>query len=134
MRDGFAVDKWLLLAVAALLALGVTMVLSTSYLYSQERFTDGTYFFRKQLIGHQRRFSGASDLFPLAFRTLPPAQLSAPRYDFAGVGLGLDSGHRRGAGWRASVVDDAGLCFSTRRDGQTGDCPVPRSFDGQESR
>ena len=50
MRDGFAVDKWLLLAVAALLALGVTMVLSTSYLYSQERFTDGTYFFRKQLI------------------------------------------------------------------------------------
>jgi len=50
MRDGFAVDKWLLLAIAALLALGVTMVLSTSYLYSQERFTDGTYFFRKQLI------------------------------------------------------------------------------------
>jgi len=50
MRDGFAVDKWLLLAVAALLALGVTMVLSTSYLYSQERFSDGTYFFRKQLI------------------------------------------------------------------------------------
>lgn len=50
MKDGFAVDKWLLVAIAALLALGVTMVLSTSYLYSQERFTDGTYFFRKQLI------------------------------------------------------------------------------------
>jgi len=50
MRDGFAVDKWLFLAVAALLAIGVTMVLSTSYLYSQERFADGTYFFRKQLI------------------------------------------------------------------------------------
>ena len=50
MRDGLAVDKWLLLAVAALLAVGVTMVLSTSYLYSQERFADGTYFFRKQLI------------------------------------------------------------------------------------
>src|SRR4029077_9956761 len=50
MRDGFAVDKWLLLAIAVLLALGVTMVLSTSYLYSQERFADGTYFFRKQLI------------------------------------------------------------------------------------
>src|SRR5215468_4524909 len=49
MRDSFAVDKWLLLAIAALLALGVTMVLSTSYLYSQERFSDGTYFFRKQL-------------------------------------------------------------------------------------
>jgi cell division protein FtsW len=50
MRDGFAVDKWLFLAVAILLAVGVTMVLSTSYLYSQERFADGTYFFRKQLL------------------------------------------------------------------------------------
>src|SRR5499425_234369 len=50
MRDGFAVDKWLLLAVAALAALGVTMVLSTSYLYAQERFGDGTYFLRKQLL------------------------------------------------------------------------------------
>ncbi|HEY7715456.1 MAG TPA: putative lipid II flippase FtsW [Candidatus Binatia bacterium] len=45
-----AVDKWMLLAVAGLLALGVTMVLSTSYLHSQERYGDGTYFFRKQLI------------------------------------------------------------------------------------
>ncbi|HEU4345801.1 MAG TPA: putative lipid II flippase FtsW [Candidatus Binatia bacterium] len=50
MRDGLAVDKWIVLAVAGLLALGITMVLSTSYLYSQERFTDGTYFFRKQLL------------------------------------------------------------------------------------
>lgn len=50
MRDGFAVDKWLLLSIAGLLAVGITMVLSTSYLYSQERFADGTYFFRKQLI------------------------------------------------------------------------------------
>ncbi|MGH7871563.1 MAG: FtsW/RodA/SpoVE family cell cycle protein, partial [Candidatus Binatia bacterium] len=45
-----AVDKWMFLAVAALLVMGVTMVLSTSYLYSQERYGDGTYFFRKQLI------------------------------------------------------------------------------------
>jgi len=50
MRDGLAVDKWLLLSIAGLLAVGITMVLSTSYLYSQERFADGTYFFRKQLI------------------------------------------------------------------------------------
>jgi cell division protein FtsW len=50
MRDGLALDRWILVAVAALLALGVTMVLSTSYLYSQEHFADGTYFFRKQLI------------------------------------------------------------------------------------
>jgi len=50
MRDGLAVDKWILLAVAGLLVLGMTMVLSTSYLHSQERYGDGTYFFRKQLI------------------------------------------------------------------------------------
>jgi cell division protein FtsW len=50
MRDGLAVDKWMLIAVAGLLALGVTMVLSTSYLHSQERYGDGTYFFRKQLL------------------------------------------------------------------------------------
>ncbi|HUF40970.1 MAG TPA: putative lipid II flippase FtsW [Verrucomicrobiae bacterium] len=50
MREGLAVDKWIVAAVAALLALGITMVLSTSYLYSQERFADGTYFFRKQLL------------------------------------------------------------------------------------
>lgn len=49
MREGIAVDGWLFFAVAALLAVGITMVLSTSYLYSQERFSDGTYFFRKQL-------------------------------------------------------------------------------------
>jgi len=50
MIDGLAVDKWLLLAVVGLLVVGVTMVLSTSYLYADERFADGTYFFRKQLI------------------------------------------------------------------------------------
>jgi cell division protein FtsW len=50
MKDGLAVDKWLLLAIAGLLAVGMTMVLSTSYLHSQERYGDGTYFFRKQLI------------------------------------------------------------------------------------
>ena len=38
MRDGLAVDKWMLLAVVGLVVVGVTMVLSTSYLYSQERF------------------------------------------------------------------------------------------------
>ena len=50
MKEGLAVDKWMLLAITALLALGMTMVLSTSYLHSQERYGDGTYFFRKQLI------------------------------------------------------------------------------------
>lgn len=50
MRDALAVDKWILVAVVGLLAMGVIMVLSTSYLYSQERYADGTYFFRKQVI------------------------------------------------------------------------------------
>lgn len=50
MKGSIAVDGWLFFAVAVLLAVGITMVLSTSYLYSQERFSDGTYFFRKQLM------------------------------------------------------------------------------------
>jgi cell division protein FtsW len=58
MRDGFALDKWLLLAVTGLLVVGVTMVLSTSYLYADERFADGTYFFRKQLIALGAGFIG----------------------------------------------------------------------------
>ncbi len=49
MREGLTIDRWLFLAVVILLAVGITMVLSTSYLYAQERFSDGTYFFRKQL-------------------------------------------------------------------------------------
>ena len=69
MRDGFAVDKWLFLAVAALLALGVTMVLSTSYLYSQERFSDGTYFFRKQL------FAMTAGLIALIVCSLVPSTI-----------------------------------------------------------
>jgi cell division protein FtsW len=58
MRDGFALDKWLLLAITGLLVVGVTMVLSTSYLYADERFADGTYFFRKQLIALGAGFIG----------------------------------------------------------------------------
>jgi cell division protein FtsW len=49
MRDGAAIDIWLFFAVAVLLAVGIIMVLSTSYLYAQERFSDGAYFFRKQI-------------------------------------------------------------------------------------
>lgn len=50
MKKGPGVDRWLFFFVAALLALGITMVLSTSYLYAQDRFSEGTYFFRKQLL------------------------------------------------------------------------------------
>jgi cell division protein FtsW len=80
MRDGFAVDKWLLLAVAALLAIGVTMVLSTSYLYSQERFTDGTYFFRKQLIA-----IGAGLIALIACSLLPSTTYRRLAYPLLGL-------------------------------------------------
>jgi len=68
MRDGLAVDKWMLLAVVGLLAVGVTMVLSTSYLYSQERYGDGTYFFRKQMIA-----MGAGAVALIACTMIPSA-------------------------------------------------------------
>jgi cell division protein FtsW len=58
MKDTLSVDGWILFAVLALLAVGITMVLSTSYLYAQERFGDGTYFFRKQLIAAGIGFVG----------------------------------------------------------------------------
>lgn len=67
MKEGIALDGWLFFAVAALLAVGITMVLSTSYLYSQERFSDGTYFFRKQLI------AVGAGLFILVVAALVPA-------------------------------------------------------------
>jgi cell division protein FtsW len=57
----------LFLAVAALAAVGVTMVLSTSYLYAQERFADGTYFLRKQV------FAMTAGLTALVVCSLVPA-------------------------------------------------------------
>ena len=68
MRDGLTVDKWMLLAVVGLLVVGVTMVLSTSYLYSQERYGDGTYFFRKQMIA-----MGAGAVALIACAMIPSA-------------------------------------------------------------
>jgi cell division protein FtsW len=69
MRDALAVDKWIFLSVVALTAVGLTMVLSTSYLYAQERFGDGIYFFRKQLI------AGGAGLVGLVIGSLVPAAL-----------------------------------------------------------
>lgn len=43
-------DPWLLAALVVLLGIGITMVLNTSYLFAQERFGDGTYLFRRQLL------------------------------------------------------------------------------------
>ena len=43
-------DRWMVMSLLVLLAIGITMVLNTSYLFSQERFGDGTYLFRKQLV------------------------------------------------------------------------------------
>jgi cell division protein FtsW len=69
MRDALAVDKWIFLSVVALTAVGLTMVLSTSYLYAQERFGDGIYFFRKQLI------AGGAGLVGLVIGSLVPVAL-----------------------------------------------------------
>jgi len=47
---GFGGDPWLLLTVAALLALGLVMVFNVSYFWGQDRFGDPLYFFRKHCI------------------------------------------------------------------------------------
>ena len=82
MKDGFAVDKWLLIAVAGLLVVGVTMVLSTSYLYADERFADGTYFFRKQLIA-----AGIGVIGLIACVLVPPAAYRRLAYPLLGLTL-----------------------------------------------
>ena len=43
-------DPWLMLAVAALVGLGVIMVFNIGYFYGQERFGDALQFFRKHLL------------------------------------------------------------------------------------
>lgn len=50
MTEHRSIDPWLLTALVALLGIGITMVLNTSYLFAQERFGDGTYLFRRQLM------------------------------------------------------------------------------------
>jgi cell division protein FtsW len=49
MREGSSIDGWIFFAVVALLAVGIIMVLSTSYLYAHEHYADATFFFRKQM-------------------------------------------------------------------------------------
>jgi cell division protein FtsW len=82
MRDSLSVDGWILFAVAALLAVGITMVLSTSYLYAQERFGDGTYFFRKQLIAAGIGFVGL-----IVMAALPAATYRKMAYPLMGFVL-----------------------------------------------
>jgi cell division protein FtsW (lipid II flippase) len=84
MRDLLAVDKWMLLALAALLAIGMTMVLSTSYLYSQERYGDGTYFFRKQLIA-----MGAGMIALIACSIVPSTLYRRFAYPLLAVSFGV---------------------------------------------
>jgi len=45
----FGGDVWLLLAVLALLAIGLVMVFDVGYFHSQETFGDPYHFFRKHL-------------------------------------------------------------------------------------
>jgi cell division protein FtsW len=47
---GIAGDPWLILAVAALVGLGLVMVFNVSYFHGQERFGDSLQFFRKHLL------------------------------------------------------------------------------------
>ncbi len=82
MRDALAVDKWIFFSVVALMALGLTMVLSTSYLYAQERFGDGIYFFRKQLIA-----MGAGLVALVIGSLIPPALLRRLAYPLLAVTL-----------------------------------------------
>jgi cell division protein FtsW len=88
MRDALAVDKWIFLSVVALTAVGLTMVLSTSYLYAQERFGDGIYFFRKQLI------AGGAGLVGLVIGSLVPAALLRRLALIPGIGV-MRGGARR---------------------------------------
>ncbi|HET9882803.1 MAG TPA: FtsW/RodA/SpoVE family cell cycle protein, partial [Candidatus Binatia bacterium] len=82
MRDALAVDKWIFFSVIALMAVGLTMVLSTSYLYAQERFGDGIYFFRKQLIA-----MGAGMVALVIGSLIPPALLRRLTYPLLAVTL-----------------------------------------------
>ena len=73
MSDIRHMDRWMLFSLVVLLAIGITMVLNTSYLFSQERFGDGTYLFRKQLIAIGLGLVGLSVavlLPPSAYRRL----------------------------------------------------------------
>ena len=102
MKYDTGADRWLLFAVAVLLAIGVTMVLSTSYLFSQERFSDGTYLFQKQIIAVAMglaSLSVAALLSPVTYRRLAYPLLILTFLSlvftlFPGIGL-LRGGARR---------------------------------------
>ena len=81
------VDRWMLASVVALLAIGITMVLNTSYLFAQERFGDGTYLFRRQLAAAGLGLAGLS----MALLVPPPAyrRLAGPLLIAALVALVL---------------------------------------------
>jgi len=79
MRDGAGADRWLFFAVIALLGIGITMVLSTSYLYAQERFSDGTFLFRKQLIA-----IGVGVVALLVSTAIPPTMYRRLAYPLLG--------------------------------------------------
>jgi cell division protein FtsW len=80
MRSEAGVDRWLFFFVAVLVALGITMVLSTSYLHAQDRFSEGTYFFRKQLVAIA---AGTVALFAAAL--LPPESYRRLAYPLLGL-------------------------------------------------
>ncbi len=96
------VDRWMLASLLALLAIGITMVLNTSWLFAQERFGDGFYLFRKQLVS-----TGVGLLGLAAALWLPPSvwrRLAVPLLAVALIALVLvlipDVGVARGGARR----------------------------------
>lgn len=96
------VDRWMLASLVALLAIGITMVLNTSYLFAQERFGDGTYLFRRQLLAASLGLLGLSVallLPPPAYRRLAGPLLVAALVTLVlvlipGVGVVRGGAHR----------------------------------------
>lgn len=82
MREGAAIDRWIFFAAASLVAVGIVMVLSTSYLYAQERFYDGTYFFRRQLMA-----AGIGLVALVVSALLPSTAYRRLAYPFLGLSL-----------------------------------------------
>jgi len=93
-----ACDHLLLMAVICLAAFGLVMVYSSSYIYAQDRFGDGLYFFRKHCIFLISGFCLMTMIRFLNFRTWQ--NFSLPIFLFSLLllamtcvpGLGIESG------------------------------------------
>ena len=106
-RECAAWIRWMLMSLVVLLGIGITMVLNTSYLFSQERFGDGTYLFRRQLAA-----AGVGLVGLAVALLLPPSfnrRLAGPllRRGPHGAGAGVDS---RASAWSAAAPTAGWAC------------------------